>query len=47
MLTDLNTGVTLVTDGYPPTTSTATMAKMAEMVTMGLRYDVHASAATS
>ena len=34
-------------DANPPATSMTTMAEMAEMVPMGLRYAVHASAAAS
>ena len=40
-------GITLVTDGTPPTKFTKTMADMVEMVPVGLRYGVHASAAVS
>ena len=47
MLTDLKTGVTIVTDGYLPATFTMTMAEMAELVPIGLRYGVHTSAVTS
>ena len=36
-----------MTDGNPPARLMTTMAKMAEMVPMGLRYAVHASAAAS
>ena len=36
-----------MTHGHPPAILMMTMAKMAEMVQMGLRFAVHASAAAS